>query len=429
MTFKPKDWIPEEPFEFGEARDLEYEGEDSYAMEDDFDEAAFEQALSQEREARGLDDDELDLSMIVKFDPLKHPRNVLTGRFIDTPDSLDIEGDSHRYRSVVGGHHKIEVGEDVAIGASKHDAIEKARELKAKQRAEREILGKTSPESLIREARRRILSGHPTTVDKYSYTDPNTGERVYDESRKQVHDDIVDAFLRMDANGDPCESCPYHTPPEDRAPQVFFSGGGFASGKGRVVNTHPDVPESAITLDPDKIKAMLPEFKELNAAKDEEANLRVYEEAWDIAQLIAHRIQSEGLDVVVDGVGNTSSDEMLERVQQYLDAGYEAPKAVYVSIPTDLAVERAQSRAAQALESGKTESLRVIPEDLMRDVHGDVSKVFPDIAESFPGAVELWDNSGEEPVQVVQKADGGQLEILDEELWQAFLSKAQDSKE
>ena len=216
----------------------------------------------------------------------------------------------------------------------------------------------------------------PTTAEMY-----RDGNGNYEPSRAQLHADIIDKMLRepaQDAEGNdigPSATTPYLKAP-DGSPTVIFTGGGYASGKGsvsKILKANGEWPEDALLLDPDIIKTQLPEFQ-LASMDDPEANLRVYSEAWDIAQEVMRQAQNRKLNVVVDGITDTSADEVAYRVKSFTDKGYVNPRIDYVSVPTDTAIARAQSRAAK----GSTQAdKRMIPEVIMRAVHRDVSATIP----------------------------------------------------
>jgi thioredoxin reductase len=366
----------------------------------------------------------------------------------------------------VGGHFKVTGPRgELAIRSSEAEAEAEADKIAARYAGAAPSEGTPDPAGdyvgvpreaypddpgLVEKARAMILSGEATTRDRYSVM--RGGRRVYDESRRAVHEEIIQAFLRQSsiATGAKPGAGERHTTVKGRKPQVFFTGGGFASGKGGVVggeegspphkwlpqgNGTPEEP-NPIVLDPDKIKAMLPEFGDLQRAGDPEANLRVYEEAWDIAQAILKRVQDEKLDVVVDGVGDTSPEEVLSRVNSFVQAGYDTPRGVYVFTDADKAVANARRRMEKAIQAGKLESIRYIPEDLMRDVHGDVSAIFPDVLAGWPGELEVYDtdtfdpdlNDGQggfnPPKLIALKSGDGEVAYTDREQFDHYMGKS-----
>ena len=297
------------------------------------------------------------------------------------------------------------------------------------------------PEDIVLEKR--------TTTEQYSMRMSN-GEIVWDPARKVIHDKIIDAFFRRrDVNDKGFEdpnllSQTNEYLPSQEHPQVFFTGGGYSAGKGRVLYDPnimgKEIPKDAITLDPDIIKSYLPEYDSLIEV-DPSANMALYEEAWHIAKAIQAEAQRRRVNTIVDGISNTSSEEFLARVKSFSDAGFTyddpsigrradgtayAGRVVYVDIPTDEAIRRAFKRAREAK---KKSDRRYIPEVIMRAVHRDVASTVPGVFEKAAEAgirVELWDNTGATPVRVAFTDHNGVLQIEDQKLYDAFLAKAQE---
>jgi Zeta toxin len=288
-------------------------------------------------------------------------------------------------------------------------------------------------------------STKPQTIDLYSHVDPHSGERVWDESRKALHEKIITAFLKKRVahpeTGKPVldfSDTAEDLQPHPDGPQVLFSGGGYAAGKGGVLKllaAKGELPPDSFTLDPDQIKAELPEFMSM-IGTDPEANMHTYQEAWAIAQEIQARAQEKQLNITVDGISNTSPDEMIERARSFTSRGYKA-KAVYVDIPTEEALRRAANRAENAKDDSDR---RMIPEVIMRSVHRDVAATVPSLLtvlqhrEDVPLDLEVWNNDqGKDadgnfrpPAQFVDFKDG-QMQVLDQGLWQDFVAKGHES--
>jgi predicted ABC-type ATPase len=275
--------------------------------------------------------------------------------------------------------------------------------------------GKVSQKHLLALAKR--ATSQPSTVDVYAHTGAD-GKRVYDESRRALHQKIVeDALAGL---------------PSQESPHVLFMGGGYASGKGtlrRRLASEGKVPEHALTLDPDEIKAQLPEFQHMAKEGDPEANLATYEEAWDIAQHLQREAMKRKVNMVVDGLSNTSPEDMLNRVKAFKDAGYGRAEAHYAHVPTDTAVKWAAARAAKP---SRPASRRVIPETLMRATHRDVSAALPGIIEGSKGkggldALHIQDTSGDGEPKPLYSLQDGKETIHDKAGYQAALEKANES--
>jgi hypothetical protein len=280
--------------------------------------------------------------------------------------------------------------------------------------------GRTSQSALLTYVREAATQ--PRTVELYSEVkqlDDGSSVRVYDESRRALHEQIITSML----DGIPGQE----------QPRVLFSGGGYAAGKGSVLKLmaakgDERLPPDALVLDPDRIKAMLPEFAD-QLGSDPQANLLVYEEAWDIAQEVQRRAQERKMNVIVDGISDTSPEEMLGRVDSFTDSGYSA-HAVYVSIPTETANQRGYDRAINATDEA---ARRFIPQVIMRAVHRDVSATLPGVLEGAPKrglTVDVYDNDverGAEPIHVL-KMEEGKPKVLDgqDETWAAILAKGKE---
>lgn len=256
----------------------------------------------------------------------------------------------------------------------------------------------------------RDAASKPDTMSMHSTPGPD-GKPKWKEARRILHEKIIDAMLRepdlvnneLVMNPDN----PYLVPDPDGQPKMLASGGGYAAGKGgsiKLLRAEGRVPAGALTLDPDRIKAMLPEYQDALNADDPEGNLATYREAWEIAQEVQRRAQEKKLNVIVDGVSNTTVDEMLARIDSFHQAGYVTPDGqsavtiVYTDIPTEEALNRAAKRAATATADADR---RHIPEIIMRAVHRDVAATIPALLDHLAKQrgkgpqprVEVFDNN------------------------------------
>lgn len=272
----------------------------------------------------------------------------------------------------------------------------------------------------------------PTTVERYRNADGS-----YHPSRRALHERIIDGMLRQrNEDGSISYTNPYLTPEEQK--RVLFTGGGYASGKGGMLKTlkaQGKVGKDTMVLDPDDIKGELPEFQAA-VDTDPEANLLVYQEAWDVSQAAQERAQKLGLSMLVDGITNTSADEVHERIKSFTDAGYDTPEIHYVSSPTSTAIDTATRRMNTAKDTG---SRRMIPEVVMRAVHRDVSATIPGVMEraAVMGAdVHVYDSNNPKdattgirpPARLVATATStGEVEYADKATYDAIIAKADEA--
>jgi predicted ABC-type ATPase len=193
-------------------------------------------------------------------------------------------------------------------------------------------------------------------------------------------------------------------------------GGGPASGKSSL----PADESGAAVINPDDIKAQLPEYQAMTAAGDPGAAAYVHEESSQIAGEARAAAEGAGIDYVNDGTGDSSYDKMAGKVQAAEDAGYTA-NARYVTVDTQTAIDRAESRAANPASSSYG---RMVPAPVIREIHSSVSDVFGKAVGSglFNGKVELYDNNGSSP-RLIASGSGGSLTVHDQAAYDSFLAK------
>lgn len=381
------------------------------------------------------------------------PQRPITPALVDTAD---------KRKAVYGERKKAlekRIGKNVSKGTAKNPVPDRSGDAGYKGDAGRNAAGKVNQKALLTYAEQACSPYHTdaegnmvldttTTVAKYRMGFTANGEPIYSSQRREIHEKIIDAFLRerdkdgnLDPNGKPL--------PSQEHPRVLFTGGGYSAGKGFLVDKlFPDqkrIPEDSFTLDPDKIKAALPEFKPL-IETDPEANMALYEEAWDIAQEVQRRAQEKKINMIVDGIADTSPDEILGRLQSFADAGYENLDLAYVDVSTEEAMKRAKARAENP--KGKISDRRYIPEVIMRSVHRDVSATIDELFKrakdgqinlGVPFNIEVYDNehftdpekgdkwTGFTYPKLMAKAGPDGVEVFEPEAFAATLNKKNET--
>jgi predicted ABC-type ATPase len=229
-----------------------------------------------------------------------------------------------------------------------------------------------------------------------------TRDGKIDPERAKLHQQIV------------AEALAGHKP--QAHPVATFLGGGPASGKSTVMaGQHPD----SVHIDPDEIKAKLPEYQAMLKAKDHRAAAFAHEESSAISKQIKAESEKRKLNYTLDGTGDASPPKMVAKVEAAHNAGY-LTSAKYVTVDTDEAVRRAMARAQQ--------TGRMVPENVIREVHAGVSRVLPVLLDHHAlDAAELWDTSGPSPTLVGSKGLAGQWQVHDPQAWQRFLDKGQEA--
>lgn len=294
------------------------------------------------------------------------------------------------------------------------------------------------------EAAKRIFKGKITDTQQLhaaaGLASPGTGGNVYSAARKPLHDRIVGSSLaegvhhllgeehaitqKLRGGGvlspEEIEAVrkAAHESRKGEKPTALFMGGGSASGKSSALKAAPElVPHAAVTIDPDAIKGELPEYKEMVKAGDRYAASAAHEESSDIAKRVQQEARALGLNMVVDGTGDSKPGKFVSKIKAAHDAGYKVNN-LYVTIPTHEAIGRSVKRAEK--------SGRFVPVPEVRTQHKNVSANFPDVAKlPFVNDLKVFDNRGSGP-ELIVRGSGGKVEHVNPQLAKEFLAKAHE---
>ena len=207
------------------------------------------------------------------------------------------------------------------------------------------------------------------------------------------------------------------TPSEE--PTAYLMGGGSAAGKGTLLEGLMEaevIPRDAVAIDPDAIKAELPEFKTLAAVGDVRAADVTHEESSLIASEAMTRAVADKKDIVLDKtMGNPQKAAQL--ISSLKDAGYKV-ELFGVTVDTREALRRADER-------GKSTGRYVDPDALV-SAHQGFSAGF----EQYSGIVDrayLYETGGG-VAEEIARAENGSLEVLDNERYSKFRRKADEAQ-
>lgn len=220
--------------------------------------------------------------------------------------------------------------------------------------------------------------------------------------REALHNEIIDDFL---SKGGSKKGIAYNL------------GGAPANGKSTLVDSKLiGNPENVVHIDPDQIKARLPEYKAMTSAGDFQAASFTHEESSLISKKLLAKANERKLDMVVDGVGDGGIDKIEAKVAGMKRAGFYT-RADYVSLDTDLSLNLATARA---LKTG-----REVPKAYIEKMNSEISHLVPELQKrNVFDELNLWDtNIAGKPRLVFSKKDGI-FTIHDKELYNRFLSKA-----
>lgn len=260
-----------------------------------------------------------------------------------------------------------------------------------------------------------ILGEAEDTFELYGPEEPSPDPKFpeYATDRAANHDALIAAELEN------------KTAPEGD-PHALFTGGGPASGKTTVLRANRDLlaPAEAHTvhIDVDEIQSRMknfnmPEYEAMRLTKDHYAAAAVHREAGDIAAKLVQAALDKGLNVIIDGTGDSDPGEFSQQLLDMKDKGYTVD-VLYVNRSTDLS-EAANIKRAE--DTG-----RFVPLPVLRDQHIKVSKNFRDEISKM-----AWLNS----LMVIDAGAGitamlddqGEMHILDGERYAAFVAKADET--
>lgn len=261
-----------------------------------------------------------------------------------------------------------------------------------------------------------LQSAFASIEQQYGATNPNgidTQQKYMDQSgnyspqRQQLHSQIIENVLGKASK-----------PPAGQRPVFTFMGGGPAAGKSSIVDSGSvQLPEGHALIDPDGIKAQLPEYQAGTNGKWTGSACYSHEESSDLSKRVMSEAARRGVHAVLDGTGDSGYDKLAKKVAQARAHGHTV-NAEYVTVNTDEAVRRSMARAAK--------TGRMVPEDVIRGTHAMVSKIVPlAIADGLFDNLTVWDTEvgpGEKPVAIAT-AKGKQLQVHDPQRWQNFLDK------
>jgi hypothetical protein len=248
--------------------------------------------------------------------------------------------------------------------------------------------------------------------------------------RKVVHEKIVNDLLSG-----------VEPPPEGVDPEVWFNGGGPASGKGGFTNGridagYPTVREvdditgamdfegmpnpGAVLIDPDSIKMQLPEVKAMRQTQRDHGDManakapggnwpgQSHEESSYIAKLAYAEAQRRGLNVVYDGTGLS----IVKKAKEAKANGYGKVHANYMYAEPEVALPSAVDRAQRI---GRNISV-----NMQAGQYQKMPKAFDDaVASGLFSTVGLWDRQ-QNGKQIFTINPDGSHNVIDQAAYDAF---------
>jgi predicted kinase len=216
--------------------------------------------------------------------------------------------------------------------------------------------------------------------------------RIWAPERAELHGEIV-RDLYAKANAVPCDG------------KAILAGGLPGAGKSSVLNGVASIDlRNYLTINPDDIKeemarrGMIPEIDGLSPM---EASDLAHEESSDMAKRLALRAYSDNKNVIWD-VTMSSAESTQGRIADLRSAGYAEIEGIFVDIPVEVSVRRAEARHREGhdqYEAGQGLGGRYIPPDRIRSLadpdYGSVNRAaFEQVKPEF-SRWRIFDNSAD----------------------------------
>ena len=235
-----------------------------------------------------------------------------------------------------------------------------------------------------------------------NFIDPATGD--FTPERKALHDQIVNDVIG--------------NTPASADPTMTMMGGGTAAGKGTVLGSgQVALPKDNVMIDADEMKKMLPETQAMMASGDSTWAAKSHEESSYLTKRTMAASAARDVNFTLDGTGDSGAASLDGKMSYARNKGYKVA-AVYVTVPTSMAISRAQGRGEK--------TGRFVPESITRGTHAGVSKVFSHAANSVD-TMTLWDTSaGGAGLLLASKPLGGSFSVKNKAGYDAFLAKGNE---
>lgn len=232
-------------------------------------------------------------------------------------------------------------------------------------------------------------------TDRQYTIDP--AREIWSAEREALQDSIIeDLYLR--ASGVPCER------------RAVLAGGLPGAGKSTTLEGHADVEMSQyLVINPDEIKEemarrdMIPPVDGLSPM---EASDLVHEESSYVARQLALRGQDEGKNIIWD-ITMSSRTSTERRIDELHSAGYRWVEGIFVDIPVEQSVARADGRHREGHDdyrAGEGPGGRFVPPDVITaqtdpEWGSRNRKTFEEVKHHFNSWCR-FDNSGTAPLLV-----------------------------
>jgi predicted kinase len=158
--------------------------------------------------------------------------------------------------------------------------------------------------------------------------------KIWSDERDLIHDSIIEDMYSR-ASDVPCEH------------KAVIAGGLAGAGKTTVLASHAGIDRSQyLTINPDDIKEELAQrglIPEVEGVSPMEASDLAHEESSYLARQLALRAESDGKNLIWD-ITMSEKPKTEGRIEELRAAGYTETQGIFVDIPIDVSLGRAEDR-------------------------------------------------------------------------------------
>ena len=191
------------------------------------------------------------------------------------------------------------------------------------------------------------------------HTINGTGE-VWTDERERLHNEIIEDFYARAADI-PCDF------------KAIIAGGLGGAGKTTVLREHADIDLSQyLMINPDDVKEAIAcrgAIPHIDGLSPMEASDLVHIESSQIAKRLARRAVADGKNLIWD-ITMSSTESVAERISALRGADYRSVDGVFVDIPIETSMRRADGRHREGHEeyrAGRGMGGRFVPEEVIKD--------------------------------------------------------------
>ncbi len=217
----------------------------------------------------------------------------------------------------------------------------------------------------VADVRSRLADAHRAGLATHVRHTIDRKRRIWTDERAAVHNALV-ADLYAAASGGPCEY------------KAVVAGGLGGAGKTTVLVHHAGIDLTHfLVINPDNIKEEMARrglIPHVDCLSPMEASDLVHEESSLIAKRLAHQAQADGKNVIWD-VTMSKNDSTTMRIESLRSAGYTHVAGIFVDIPVEVSVRRADVRHREghdAYRAGDGLGGRYLPPEVTRSLADDV---------------------------------------------------------